>query len=624
MSEGPPTLDSLLAGLGEAPSAVAVRRAVRQIREGQLVPTDRRTVRVAVTASHNLDLVGGFLEIELLRAGLAAEVYVSPFGQFRQELLSPGSPLSAFRPDFTFLSVEPAALFGPLVESPLSVNEDRRAELLENGLAELDRLAAVFAPESPSDGAPTGRLVVCNFAPPAASPLGLLDATHPAGLGRLMRLLNDRVARLAERRPRVAVFDFEAWAADIGRGRLADERMRLLARRMIADAHLPSLARGWARVVRAGLGMTRKVLVLDLDDTLWGGIVGEDGPDGVKLGPDAPGNAFVELQGEALNLARRGVLLAVASKNNPADALAVIRDHPHMLLREADFAAMQINWNDKADNLAAMAEELGLGLDSFVFLDDNPRERDSLRAKLPAVLVPELPAEPADRPAFLRRLGVFDTLALTDEDRRRGEMYAVRRQRKILASSAASTGDFLRDMAMRVTIAPADSFTLPRVAQLLTRTNQFNTTARRHTAERVAAMLAATDTPGWRVLTLSLTDRLGDHGLVGAAVIEAGREERRIDVIVMSCRVLGWGVETAFLHRIAADAAAAGVRRLVGEFIPTARNAPAADHFARHGFAEEPVADAAADRDKGLRRWVLDPVARPVEPPAHLVIMSPP
>ena len=610
MTDAAPTLESLLSSLGPTPTAAAVRRAVKQVRAAALQPTGRPPVRIAVLSSGNLDLAGDFLTVEMWRIGLDAQVRVAPFGQFRQELLAADSELAAFRPDFTLLQLDAEALFGPLADSPLSVSDERRAELLETGLAELDRLAAPFrSAESPV----SGRLVLHTFAPPAASPLGPADPTHPAGLGRLFRTLNDRVCRLAEGRPRIAVFDFDAWTADVGRGRRADPRMRFLARRGVADALMPSLCAAWARLVRAGLGLARKVLVLDADNTLWGGIVGEDGPAGLQLGPDAPGNAFVALQHEAAALQRRGVLLALASKNNPDDALGVIRSHPHMVLREADFAATAVNWNDKADNLRRMAAELNLGLDSFVFLDDSPHERSNMRLKLPMVLTPELPAEPADRPDFLRRLGCFDALAVTAEDAGRSAQYAANRQRAKLAEAAGGdTAGILADMRMRVTLADADAFTLARVAQLAARTNQFNLTLRRHTPETVAAMVGS---PDWWVLTLSLCDRLGDHGLVGAAIVDRrDPARRRIDTVLMSCRVLGWGVETALLAHLAARSAAEGAAVLVGEFVPGPRNQPAADYYPRHGFTPEPA-------DGDVRRWTLDLRTARLAPPAGLEIV---
>jgi FkbH-like protein len=357
-------------------------------------------------------------------------------------------------------------------------------------------------------------------------------------------------------------------------------------------AVLRGLAREYLRYLRAARGLNRKCIVLDLDNTLWGGVIGEDGLGGIQLGAEAPGNAFVAFQSELEKLWRRGILLAIASKNNPDDARAALEQHPDMLLRPSHFAAQRINWSSKAANIRELARELNIGLDSLVFLDDNPVERAQVRAELPQVLVPELPTDPADYRTCLLELGVFDTLALTAEDRQRNQQYADQRARRE-AESALSVDDYLADLDLVVEIELANPLNLARIAQLTNKTNQFNLTTRRYTEAEISDRLAR----GWRVFGARVRDRFGDNGLTGLIMLTP---DWTIDTLLLSCRVMGRGVETALLAMASDEALRAGVSRLRGWFHPTDKNAPARDVYRDHGFA---IADHGPDESV---LWELD------------------
>jgi len=374
----------------------------------------------------------------------------------------------------------------------------------------------------------------------------------------------------------------------------------------IGETALPALARYSMRYVKALMGLTKKCVVLDLDGTLWGGIVGEAGAEGIALGPTAPGIEYVEFQRALLDLTRRGVLLAVCSKNNPEDALPVIRSHPHMVLREEHFAAMRVNWNNKADNIAEIAEELNIGLDSLVFIDDNPNERELIRQLLPEVTTVELPRDPSLYRRMLEDMTDFDLLALTAEDEKRAARYQENAKRRAERGAAASLDEYLRSLQIRAEIGLASPDALGRLVQMFNKTNQFNLTTKRYQAEDVTRFLRS---DAHRVYGLRVADRFGDHGLVGAAVVLAEDGAWRIDSLLMSCRVMGLGVETAFLHRICADAAERSVPRLVGEYVPTRKNVPVKSFYADHGFA-------LAREEKGRQEWALDIAARPVPMPS--------
>jgi FkbH-like protein len=351
-------------------------------------------------------------------------------------------------------------------------------------------------------------------------------------------------------------------------------------------------------------------VVVDLDGTLWGGVVGELGAEGIQLGPTAPGAEFLDFQEALLALTKRGVLLAVCSKNNPEDVLPVLREHRHMLLREEHFSALRINWRNKAENLAEIAVELNIGLDSLVFLDDNPVERELIRQVLPEVLTVEMPKDASQYRATLEDLTDFELLAMTREDEMRVSQYQANRRRQALEQSSGSLDDYLTSLEIKAEIGPASAHHVARLVQMFNKTNQFNTTTRRYQAPDVERLIGS---PAHQVYVLDVADRFGDHGLVGTAVVRDEGDTWVIDNVLLSCRAMGLSVETALLKQIYDAARARDVTRLVGEFIPTPKNKPSADFYSRHGF--QPAADAGS-----AQTWVLDPRTDRIETPAWIAV----
>ena len=364
-----------------------------------------------------------------------------------------------------------------------------------------------------------------------------------------------------------------------------------------ADECVPLYAEHVLRVVGALRGRSRKVLVVDLDNTLWGGVVGEDGIDGIRLGQGDPrGEAFLSVQRAVLALKQRGVLLAVCSKNDEQVARKAIREHPEMLLRESDFSAFQINWTDKATNLQILAEGLSLGLDSFVFLDDNPFERAQVREFAPQVMVLELLSDPATYASVLMTAGLFEAVTFSQEDRTRVEQYAANTRRDSLRAQSCDLGAFLRSLGMEAIFTTGGEAGWPRFAQLINKSNQFNLTTRRYTETEIAALVAD---PATLTLQVRLVDQFGDNGMISAIIAVPAADAWVLDTWVMSCRVLGREVEHAVLNQIAAEARARGIRRLIGVYRPTERNGMVREHYAKLGF----VCVAATE---GEDRWVLE------------------
>jgi FkbH-like protein len=343
-------------------------------------------------------------------------------------------------------------------------------------------------------------------------------------------------------------------------------------------------------------GRTAKVLVVDLDNTLWGGVIGEDGMAGIKVGPEYPGAAYQALHRALLDLSRKGILLAVCSKNNFDDAMEALEKHPGMLVRAKHFAALRINWTDKAQNLREIAQELNVGSDALAFLDDNPFEREQVRAALPEVTVIDLSKNPLEYASAVRNCAAFERLTLSMEDQQRTEMYVAQKQRAGAEQSFQSKEDFFRFLEQEAELEPVSDLTLARVAQLTQKTNQFNLTTRRYTEPQIAEMAKQ---PEWQIFSIRVRDRFGDHGLVGVAIAHDKGEQCEVDTFLLSCRVIGRTVETALLAHLAESAAQRGCKRLVGWFLPTKKNAPARDFYPQHGFERQETNGAGS-------LWTLD------------------
>jgi FkbH-like protein len=461
---------------------------------------------------------------------------------------------------------------------------------VEAAIGQLRSLVDAFAATSRTT------LLVQSIVAPPERLFGAFDRRQPGTPAWLASRFNDRlVAEIL--RPGVCLVDIEALATQVGLTDWYDRSQYMTARLPFANDCVPLYAEHVLRVVAAVRGRSRKVLVLDLDNTLWGGVIGDDGIDGIRLGQGDPrGEAFLDVQRAALALKQRGVLLAICSKNDEVVALQAIREHPEMLLREADFSAFQINWADKATNLEILAERLSLGLDSFVFLDDNPFERAQVREALPKVLVPELPSDPAAYSRVLMTAGLFEAVTFSNEDRIRVEQYAANAQRKSLLAQSRDLGAFLRSLQMEAVFTTGGDVGWSRFAQLINKSNQFNLTTRRYSEAEIVSLVAD---PTTLTLQVRLTDRFGDNGMICAIVAVPDASDWVLDTWVMSCRVLGREVEQMVLNRVAAEAQARGIKRLIGSYRPTERNGMVKDHYARLGFTR-------IGSEEAEDRWVLD------------------
>ena len=563
-------VQKLRLALAQDVSYTLIARAEKLVQElAPLVRSNLRQTRIAVLGSSTTDLFVPVLRALCLRDRVGAEIYEAPYGMIEQEIWDAQSGLNRFRPDIVLLMTHWRDLHLG------AITQDETAwvsRFVDERKAGWKRLSEAFA----------CHIIQPAFDYPAADAYGQLASTLSGGRIRVIDLLNLRLRE--EALPNVSILNMPAVQRQVGARQWQDEVHWNRYRQHPSAEALPGIAEAAMSHVRAVLGLSRKVLVCDLDNTLWRGVIGEDGLDGIGIGPGSPeGEAHLELQRYMLDLKLRGILLAVCSKNNPDDAQLPFLRHPHMALRLEDFAAFRANWDDKVTNLRAMARDLSLGLDSFVFLDDNPLEREWVRSQLPEVAIVELGSSPFHYLQELDRGRYFEALSLSREDLARAEQYRVEAQRETLRASSVSLEDFLRNLKLEASVEGITDKNLPRVTQLVNKTNQFNLTTRRYTEAQVRELAA--DPKGWAG-AFQMSDRMGSYGLIGVLCcrpVDAG-DAWEIDTWLMSCRTLGRQMEKFMFDRLVEAASSHGIRRIVGVYRPTAKNALVKELYDQMGF----------------------------------------
>lgn len=583
------------------PSTRTARMLHAAIRAHRSRHPSLRKVRVAILSNYTSEFVHDHLAAWGLASALDVEIYQAPHDTFRQEILNSASGLYQFNPDAIVLALEgryllPWAYRDFLCEPAAdSASAAWREEI--RSLAHALRRAT------------TATLLVHNFVPPAYPALGMTDSRQENGQNNLIRRVNDDLAAVARTVSDMYIVDCSALAARHGILNWHDARMDHFARMPVAASMQSGLAAEYVKFLRAMYGMAKKCLVVDLDNTIWGGVVGEDGALGVALGPTYPGSAFVEFQRYLLQLRARGVILAIASKNNRTDVDELFATNPAMILEPSHFAAAEVHWRPKSDSIANIAASLGIGLEHMVFVDDSPAECAEVAAKLPALTTITLPSQPEKYVEALQVDGWFDALSNSDEDRRRGELYEQRAKAEALRVTAVSIEDYYRDLMMEVSLRPIDEKTVTRASQLTQKTNQFNTTTRRLNE---AELLRRQADPDWLVATCAVRDRFGDNGIVGLVMAKHGGGVVDIDTLLLSCRVIGRTIETALLAHVCEWARKVRARAITGLVVPTPKNEPVRDVYERHKFT------AVGEGGEGATLWQLETAAGVVGWPAWL------
>lgn len=541
------------------------------------------SLRLGVIHTYTSELLDPWLNYSAALEGLSFETYHAPYGVTVQEAM-PGSGLAAHNPDVTLLLLRREDLHPALVSPVSCIAEDDRsavsAELCSSLQSLVSQLRSTVA----------GQIIV-TLMPQMTSPgLGLYDpmAQH----SETQWWETTKIALTADLRENfsgVSYLDLDQLLMRVGSDSFFDDRLWYSSMFPFSPEGAQALTGAVASIAASTRFTKAKVIVLDADNTLWGGVIGEDGMHGIALGPDYPGRAFVDFQKRILEFQQRGFILALCSKNNPEDVAEVFRDHPHQLLKDEHFAAQRVNWTPKPENIASMAKELNLGLDSFIFVDDSDYECSAVRHSLKEVLVVQVPKRATEVPSCLDALSRLEITSLTKEDLEKTAMYAQERQRQSqleqLSAGEGSIDDYLESLKMHMTIGLNDRSVVPRLAQLTQKTNQFNLTTRRYSEQDVTDKI---DDAGTAVYHFSLADSFGDSGIVGLAIVEGRGSERPVlDTFLMSCRVIGRKAEQAFLSYIVDDLGKEGAQHLAAQYLPTRKNVLVEKFLPDFGFLHE-------------------------------------
>jgi FkbH-like protein len=554
-------------------------RAITRVQQQGRDMAPLQPFRLGILGNGTLDLLVPLLVASAARYGFALECIVPPYGQVAQQAFAPDSSINTSKPDAVLLAIDHRGL--PLQFA--AGDEQAEGAAVDAALNYLVELRQALRAHS-------GAISIVQTVPPPPEGLfGSFDRTVPGTQRRVIASLNRAIAESMPGTEDI-LLDVASLAETIGLGLWHSPALWNMAKLACDNRCMPIYAEHITRLLGALRGRSRKCLVLDLDNTIWGGVIGDDGLEGIKLAQgDATGEAHLALQEMALALRQRGIVLAVSSKNDEAVARTPFQQHPEMLLKEDHIAVFQANWQDKATNIKAIAEELCLGLDAMVLVDDNPMERDLVRQMLPAVAVPELPEDPALYARTLAAAGYFESIAFSNEDRERAEMYQTNARRVALQKQAGDLDSYLASLDMEIVFAPFDRTGRARISQLINKSNQFNLTTRRYSEADVAA---AEEDDQVFTLQVRLTDRFGDNGMISVIVCRpetGGSNARRawqIDTWLMSCRVLGRKVEAMVLREIIARAREEAIDTLIGIYRPSEKNAMVRDHYAKLGFSK--------------------------------------
>jgi FkbH-like protein len=563
-------LSLLFAALTPDRDFVDQSRAARLLKSIDLAPLKLRRLRIALLAASTLEHFAPILRLWLARMGFDAEVTVNPFDTATQAVLDPASPLRAAKPDIVWL-------FSTYRDVPL---EAQPGDAVAKVTAQVEQAIAARQALWTTLVEQVGCTVIDNIVDsPADDPFGNLAGSAVWGRRSMLRRYN---AELPAAVPAgVMLFDLDQVARTLGRDRWEDARFWYHSRHAFAlDASGP-VAHAAARLIAGARGLAKKCLVLDLDNTLWGGVIGDDGVAGIALGHGEEGEAYVALHRYVKALKERGIILAVCSKNEHETAVSVFRDHPDCVLRLEDFAVFTANWRNKADNIRDIAATLNIGLDSLVFVDDNPMERDLVRQHVPEVEVIDLPEACSGYVEAIARSGWFEAASFSAEDSARGRFYAENAQRAAVRSDYVDLPSYLRGLEMQGAMGGADPFYLPRIAQLINKSNQFHLTGTRYSEAELKAIAAASDCV---VRHLRLSDRFGDNGLIASLVLRRKDRALLVDTWVMSCRVLGRTVEEFIANDIRAIALQRGCERVLGRYVRSAKNGLVEGLYERLGF----------------------------------------
>lgn len=550
---------------------------LRLLREHDTQSSSLPAVRIALLRNVTADVIGTYLRWYCYKQQLRAEVYSGDLDTVVQDVLTDG-PLYRFEPQVIIVCLYRDALLGRLIDGFVMLSSQEIDSEVVRVVTHIRGIVEAIRERTDAT------ILINTFENVVYPALGILDYQSRGRQVNTLRRLNAELLEVSVSERGTHLVDFDLLQSAVGHSAFHDNRNWHMARAPYSLAGARLIGREYARFVGASQGRARKCLVLDCDNTLWGGILGEDGLDAIHLGSTYPGSAYVAFQKALLELHDKGVMLALCSKNEERDVLEVFDRRPEMVLGREHFVASRINWNDKATGIQEIARELNIGLDSLVFADDSPFEIHLVRQLLPDVEVVELSGDPSEFCDLVSSRGLFDTLSFSEEDRTRNEMYRAERERRIAATTVRhdTIEDYYRFLEMEVRISDADPASITRVSQLTQKTNQFNLTTRRYTEPQIEELLADRES---QVRVVRVKDRFGDSGITGVTVLKYRGGACAIDTLLLSCRVIGRGIEDCLLKDCELLARERGMSTILGRYIPTAKNSQVGTFYATRGFS---------------------------------------
>lgn len=534
-----------------------------------------KPLRIAILRSYSAEMIEPPLHLKLILEGYNPSFFWGDYNQYAQEILDENSRLYKFEPNFILFLVRIDELMPDFIHRYGEREKDRwKREIVENAKSIVGLISSL-------NNRISTQILIQNMCITGNPYWGIYDAQESDNGNDLLQKFNRILKMEFSQISNIAVWDYQNFLIRKGYDTIFDPKLNYVAKNPFQQSAYIDIADDMMRYISSMLGKTKKCIVLDLDNTLWGGIVGEDGFEGIALGHDYPGSCYVDFQRELLKLYHRGVILAINSKNNESDSMEVIDKHPDMILRRHHFAAHRINWNDKASNMRLLAEEINIGIESMIFLDDNPAECELVRQQCPECTVIQIPKRAYLIPSIMRTLPGIENIHLTDEDKKKGEIYQAQTKRKNLKNLSGDLAGFLKALEMEVEIKKVEAFTVPRISQLTQKTNQFNMTTRRYTEADIQRLNCSDH---HHVFSITARDRFGDNGIIGVIILEFVNGSCRIDTFLLSCRVISRTIENSMVAFIAEFAQKHGLESIIGEFFQTPKNKPAGNFYARMNF----------------------------------------
>ena len=534
-----------------------------------------KNIKIAFLRDYTVERIIPYLEYFLLKEGFLPKFYFSDFDNIFQDIVNHESKYYKFAPDITIIAQSTNSINEKLTNNFIEAMEKNLDAEIKNNLSELENIFSHLYKKK------VGTVLIHNFETPKFAAMGILDYQSINYQINVFRKLNLQLARICEKYKDIHIVDIDFLQRFYGVEKSFDNRYWHLEKNPYTQNYLQHISKEYLKFVKAIKGKTKKSLILDLDNTLYGGILGEDGFEGIKIGQTYPGSAFKNFQKTILGFYNRGVVLGLCTKNNFEDVMEILEKHPDMVLRAKHFSVIKANWDDKASNIQNISEELNIGLDSLVFVDDNPFEINLVKSRLPEVTAVQLPDDPVFYSDTLNELGCFDNLNFSFEDKKRTKMYQAEVKRKKLKVKFNNISDYLSTLNMNLEIKKNDKFVAPRIAQLCQRTNQFNLTTKRYTEGDIKKFIKNKNAD---VFSVRLKDKFGDMGIIGAAIVKYKEEKAEIDSFILSCRSLGRGVENAFLYYCLSKIKKRGCKLVNGYYNKTKKNKQVEEFFDKRGF----------------------------------------